>query len=269
MTETIVGFLADLGGTEFELWAANPVVAIEDDVFVVASPDAASERHHLRASWSDAGIHEVPDAVVTKYEAVPSDRMIHAQRVLLAGKELVGALSSSPVPLALTRQIIESWTRSDSGHWIQIGDESDLNFQRHHAQEQLKPLLIGKQFDTTAGSAREAAAALFKALAPEEDPTYLATLGLYYRKIGKPSMVRLHARRSRAHGWTTDDNDFNNEMNNLDLKWSRGAPDFVVLPTWRRDHREWGSFGPGANALSDEEQPRGWESKAKHQEALR
>ena len=200
---TIVGFLADLVGTQGEIRPSTPVVRIDGALAVVGSTNPLSRRHLMPAVEDGPGIHLLPPEAETPFEPLGADEpRTHAQQVMVVGVDLRNALMRLNPDGALT-EIVAGWAFIDDDHVAgvrRIGEFAEL---RREAMLQLRAELLRRLY-----AGEQATASVFdafQAVAPREEKDYLVGVAAYYRFTGRTEYDQQIMERAQDLGLSMDD----------------------------------------------------------------
>lgn len=201
MNKTIVGFLADLGGTESEVRHCLPVVQTESGLAVVGTRDVQSDSHLIPAQADGPGIHMLPPEAHVPFleQTVDGDvRDDNDQTVVLLGPELARNLTTNYPDGPLTAIIAQWPVVTSEGHLGAVQQSAEFIALRREATAALGSLML-ERLRTHSDAAKPLFDA-FESIAPEEDLEYITGLGAFYRLTGQTRFDKQLVRRAKTLG---------------------------------------------------------------------
>lgn len=202
----IVGYVADLRGTTFQIRPNAPVVEEGGELFVVGSRDTRSPSHRIPARVDGPGIHMLPPEAHEEFSAVhPGQDPGGAQQVVVVGDELRDAMRRISPDDPLTK-LVGDWATVDSGEHVagvqRIGPFTEL---RRESMLRLRRLLLaGLGGDQ---SELDTVFRVFRAVAPREEIAYLVGVAAYYRGTDQTAYSQQIADRAKLLGLGSSDLD--------------------------------------------------------------
>lgn len=202
MTTEIVGFHANLRGTENEIRSSSLLVQEGQEQFVIGHPDPAKERHRIPAAPDDRHLHLLAEGARTALLPYRQKDASGPQRVMVVGEALLEKLGQVLPANEFTLDIQQWIPVPDSAHRAAVRHEAVFEDARRTVRDALFSAIASQRLGAASGPVANESQqfALFQAVNPREDAGYLAKLAVLHGWLSGPEAYeRVALRAGRIH----------------------------------------------------------------------